>query len=202
MAGSGIHTHSRPRFGGGAFEVHQRKSPEKFLEDLSSARNSLPSAGIMEAKNVPRKGVVSFVDELIYHATPLVGRHLSAKDLYEFVKDKWYLWYQPASNFREELRTTKSKDEFNMDQVRDSALGLTHDEIEQLFAKYSACGNRATASIPGGRDETGREKTGVKPTISGSGRPALTRRMSKRAKKGSFHKNCLKVKGANFSGLG
>src|SRR4030095_15572990 len=71
--------------------------PQKFLNDLAAAREKLPDPTKIAATRIPAKGVVSFVDELIHHTTPHVGRRtVSGQQLAEFLKGESQGHYDAA----------------------------------------------------------------------------------------------------------
>lgn len=51
----------------------EQNLPPEFMSDLKQTRDNLPPPKLIETKIVPPHGVVSFVDEAIHHATPLLG---------------------------------------------------------------------------------------------------------------------------------
>lgn len=54
--------------------------PGEFLTDLAAARKANPFDAIVKTEDLPQDAVVSFVDEAIHHATPLVGNRTVAVD--------------------------------------------------------------------------------------------------------------------------
>ena len=53
--------------------------PKPFLGDLAAATAGMPEGGVVGTESIPRRGVVSFVDEAIHHKTPTM-RHRTAID--------------------------------------------------------------------------------------------------------------------------
>jgi GNAT superfamily N-acetyltransferase len=151
-----------------------RNLPDAFMRDLGSQRQTLSGPTKIKATKIPPKHVVSFVDELIYHATPLPRRRtLRGGQLGELAKDKYFLWYTEASNLRAELQTSKRDTEFDIDEalVMGQKLGLSKDAVESAFAESD---KRKKASIPGGKDARGYSLTGVNPAV----KPRLKRQVS------------------------
>ena len=73
--------------------------PATFRKHLSKARAGLPTPTEIGASTIPANGVVTFVDELIHHATPVYGhRKMTGKGLEAFLRQKYpteygYAWY-------------------------------------------------------------------------------------------------------------
>jgi len=64
--------------------------PPKFISDLKEARSQLKQPTEIGATKVPAYGVVSFVDELIHHMTPLYGpRTVYYQNVITFLGKKW-----------------------------------------------------------------------------------------------------------------
>lgn len=58
----------------GSHEEHiEEQLPGQFMADLETIRGSTPTPTMIETGDLPAYGVVSFVDEAIHHATPLLG---------------------------------------------------------------------------------------------------------------------------------
>jgi Domain of unknown function (DUF4157) len=132
--------------------------PLAFREHLAHARQNLKQPTKIKATpSIPVSGVVSFVDELIHHATP-INRHREVKgeDLDKFLKEKFPTDYQHAAGIRSEtdnwwwrtpkgrkwanwLEMTKKK-KHNRVNLRES--GLSKDLTEELIAIYSDAGRR------------------------------------------------------------
>jgi hypothetical protein len=73
--------------------------PPKFLKHLANARTTLGRPTEIEASTIPANGVVTFVDELIHHATPLYRRRqgsVPAANFAKFLKDKFPTKYDKA----------------------------------------------------------------------------------------------------------
>jgi hypothetical protein len=64
--------------------------PEKYRADLGQARHQLKQPTEIGATKVPAYGVVSFVDELIHHMTPLYGpRTVYYDNVAKYLEQKW-----------------------------------------------------------------------------------------------------------------
>ncbi|MEO8736402.1 MAG: DUF4157 domain-containing protein [Edaphobacter sp.] len=71
--------------------------PPKFIANLDKARTNLGAPTKIKASTIPANGVVSFVDELIHHMTPLYGhRKVRAKDFGVFLQKKFPIDYAKA----------------------------------------------------------------------------------------------------------
>jgi hypothetical protein len=74
-----------------------RSLPPAFLEHLDAARRDLPLPTEITASTIPANGVVSFVDEMIHHMTPLYGhRKVTAAKLATFLQTKYAARYAKA----------------------------------------------------------------------------------------------------------
>jgi len=63
--------------------------PAEFMTDLKYVRDAVGRPQKIQVKTLPAHGVVSFVDEAIHHATPLIGhRQVSAKNVRLFLQNE------------------------------------------------------------------------------------------------------------------
>lgn len=89
--------------------AHEEKTsaalPATFRRHLGKARARLPGPTEIGASTIPANGVVTFVDELIHHATPVYGhRKITGKGLEAFLKQKYpteygWAWYARDSGY-------------------------------------------------------------------------------------------------------
>lgn len=71
--------------------------PPKFIANLDKARTILVEPTEIGASTIPANGVVSFVDELIHHMTPLYGhRKVSSASFAAFLQKKFPIDYAKA----------------------------------------------------------------------------------------------------------
>ncbi len=73
--------------------------PTKYLRHVKKAKANLPDPTEIGASVIPRYGVVSFVDELIHHATPLLRsrtKPIRADKLDEYLQGKYPTEYAKA----------------------------------------------------------------------------------------------------------
>jgi len=71
--------------------------PPKFIANLDKARANLIEPTVIGAPTIPANGVVSFVDELIHHMTPLYGhRKVSSASFATFLQKTFPIDYAKA----------------------------------------------------------------------------------------------------------
>jgi hypothetical protein len=73
--------------------------PDKFLDHLAKAKNRLGAPTKIGSSVIPAHGVVSFVDELIHHATPLLRSRttpISSSKLAEYLQRKFPVEFKQA----------------------------------------------------------------------------------------------------------
>ncbi len=130
--------------------------PPKFRKDLASARKQLPEPREIGGTRVPANGIVSFVDELIHHTTPLRGRRtVSSYNLGHFFDTTFprrfavgQLAYSGATRqyFNGPGRAENTKDaKFNEDKI--AATGLETKYIDKLFEGYPNRNERGLLNV-------------------------------------------------------
>jgi GNAT superfamily N-acetyltransferase len=104
--------------------------PQRFLDDLKGAREGLPQAPEIGSCIIPPHGFVSFVDELVYHATPLWGhrtiRFTSLPDLLNKLPEG------------DAFRRNQTKFEANRKMIEDKTTeNARKSSIRQLLPSFS-----------------------------------------------------------------
>ncbi|WP_264564733.1 DUF4157 domain-containing protein [Flavobacterium sp. N3904] len=56
------------------------KLPDEFKKDLARERKRIPTPTEIQGTRIPKRGMVSFVDEMIHHSTPFIGHRGISKN--------------------------------------------------------------------------------------------------------------------------
>ncbi len=100
----------------------EKTLPAKFRRDLRITRRNLPEPQEIRATRIPAKGIVSFVDELIHHTTPHLGRRtVSGEELGNFLREKYPNEYDVAESL-----------------LHNRAVDLTRTEVRQAYADMAS----------------------------------------------------------------
>jgi GNAT superfamily N-acetyltransferase len=180
--------------------------PAKFITDLSKARDQLTDPTEIGATRIPAYGVVSFVDELIHHMTPLYGhRTVYYTEVITFLQQKWSNKYIEAKALYEQFAASKNHLNFYLSSTQEQQIqinlismlgsidksgkgkhlnrkqlrnaGLSDDLIDELMEKFSKSGQFINVYISGLENRR---------DIVARGTPPLRRRMSEWALRGEL----------------
>ena len=173
------------------------ESYEEFLENslhptfrahLSDVRKGLKPPTEIKATEVPRHGVVSFVDELIHHKSPLYGlRTVSNVDVEEFLREKFPIEYEEAERtaaLRVKYKGWKSS-ESEVNWAKLIELATTKGEYDRTQLKKGGLGQHLIDELIDRRSHKGFREINLPHSqsapIRASGRPPLKREMSSQA---------------------